>query len=140
MNNLAELIEVCQWMNEKNFSPATSGNYSLRIDEMNLYVSASGVDKGKIKTTDFIPMDLTGKYQHETLKPSDEAMIHATIMRMVQKQIAFFMPIVLLELPLVYIRKKTFSSLAVLNYKKLLIKSNLTKTLSVFILLRILKI
>lgn len=83
MNNLVELIEVCQWMNEKNFSPATSGNYSLRIDEKNLFVSASGVDKGKIKPSDFIEMDLNGKYHHDSLKPSDEAMIHAKIMEMV---------------------------------------------------------
>jgi len=83
MNNLTELIEVCHWMNEKNYSPATSGNYSLRINEKNLYVSASGVDKGKLKTSDFINMDLQGEYTNETLKPSDEAMIHAKIMELV---------------------------------------------------------
>lgn len=83
MSTLAELIEVCHWMNEKNYSPATSGNYSLRIDENHLYVSASGVDKGKLKESDFLKMDLRGNYSHDQLKPSDEAMIHAKIMEMV---------------------------------------------------------
>lgn len=83
MSNLTDLIEVCQWMNDKNFSPATSGNYSLRIDQKYLYVSASGVDKGRIKHSDFIKMDLQGNYTHELLKPSDEAMIHAKILEKV---------------------------------------------------------
>lgn len=83
MNNLAELIDVCHWMNEKDLSPATSGNYSLRLDSENLLVSASGVDKGRLKTSDFISIDFAGNYKHDSLKPSDEAMIHAKIMQLV---------------------------------------------------------
>lgn len=76
---LNELIQVCQWMNQSGFSPATSGNYSIRIDDASCYVSASGVDKGNLKVDDFIVFGLNGEFDQSSKKPSDESGIHAKI-------------------------------------------------------------
>lgn len=82
MNNLKVLIDACQWMNDQRYSPATSGNYSLRIDAESIYVSASGVDKGRMREEDFIQMGIDGSYDHLGPKPSDEALIHAKILEL----------------------------------------------------------
>lgn len=76
---LADLIKVCQWMNASGLSPATSGNYSLRIDKSSCFVSASGVDKGQLRESDFIKMNLDGNYDKAGKRPSDEALIHTRI-------------------------------------------------------------
>jgi len=78
MEKLSKLVEVCRWMSMNHYSPATSGNYSLRIDDLHFYVSASGIEKGQIVEEDFIKMKLDGSYDDQR-KPSDEALIHAKI-------------------------------------------------------------
>lgn len=78
MSELEKLVEVCHWMNVAGYSPATSGNYSLRMDHENFWVSASGIDKGKINSQDFLKMNLKGESVGPR-KPSDEALIHAKI-------------------------------------------------------------
>ena len=85
-NELEQLVSVCSWMNTKGYSPATSGNYSIRKDENSCFVSISGVDKSKLKTTDFMTYNLDYTYpEFVGKKPSDEAPIHARIYAMYPK-------------------------------------------------------
>lgn len=79
IDELTDLIKICNWMNKAGFSPATSGNYSVRIDEKTCYVSASGVDKGQLGPDDFVAYSLEGIFDTKEKKPSDEAPIHARI-------------------------------------------------------------
>jgi methylthioribulose-1-phosphate dehydratase len=66
-------------MNSKGFSPATSGNYSIREGESSLLVSASGIDKGKIREENFIKMNFDGSFRDTDHKPSDESLLHAKL-------------------------------------------------------------
>ena len=81
-NELLALIDVCNWMNKQGYSPATSGNYSIRKDEKTCLVSASGVDKGNLKPDDFVEYDLDYSYDDEGKKPSDESPVHASIYKL----------------------------------------------------------
>jgi len=69
--------------NAKGFSPATSTNYSFRIEkEANfIYVSRSGVDKSEFQADDFIQVDRKGNPTalNPTAIPSAETMIHCAI-------------------------------------------------------------
>lgn len=78
-----ELAEIIRNYNNKGWSPATSTNYSFRVeDELDhIYVSRSGVDKSKFLATDFIQIDRKGKptLLNPFVKPSAETIIHCVI-------------------------------------------------------------
>ena len=65
----------------------TSGNFSLRSHaskgghESTYWVSASGLDKGRLSVQDFIHLGAGFRYVHqnETRKPSDESLVHEAI-------------------------------------------------------------
>jgi len=77
------LAETIRTYNQKGWSPATSTNYSF-IEDGQIWVSRSGVDKSSFRAEDFIPVDENGKVMapFEELKPSDETMIHVLIYRL----------------------------------------------------------
>ena len=77
---LNELIKACHWMNQQGYSPATSGNYSVRVGNDELMISASGVDKGNLQPSDFLKIKTSGDLVDRDRKPSDESAIHARIM------------------------------------------------------------
>jgi methylthioribulose-1-phosphate dehydratase len=56
-----ELLEAIQFFSQKNWSPATSTNYSIRLDAPGeILISRSGVDKSQFKATDLISIDGNG--------------------------------------------------------------------------------
>lgn len=78
-----ELAKVVRGINRKGWSPATSTNYSFRLeDEPNsIVVSRSGVDKAYFTKADFIEVDRKGKplplfFEQ---RPSAETLIHCTL-------------------------------------------------------------
>jgi methylthioribulose-1-phosphate dehydratase len=65
---------------ERGWVPATSGNFSARIDAGSFAITASGLDKGALKPSDLLAIDLEGR----TLgpgRPSAETALHAQIYR-----------------------------------------------------------
>jgi methylthioribulose-1-phosphate dehydratase len=77
------LAETIRAYHLKEWSPATSTNYSFKEDGQ-IWVSRSGVDKANFNAEDFIPIDSNGKVMSpfEELKPSDETLIHLLIYRL----------------------------------------------------------
>jgi len=77
--HLAQLISISQWAHQKGFTPATGGNFSMRVDDKSCLISASGVDKGQLDCEHFLHLS----WQHQVLggqgKPSDEAGIHTQL-------------------------------------------------------------
>ena len=47
-----EIIDVGAWVAARGWVPATSGNFSRRIDAKTFAITASGVDKGTLSTAD----------------------------------------------------------------------------------------
>ncbi len=78
-----KLAETIRWYHQKGWSPATSTNYSF-VEDGQIWVSRSGVDKSNFNATDFIPIDENGMVQapYQDIKPSDETMIHVLIYRL----------------------------------------------------------
>ena len=77
------LAETIRAYHQKGWSPATSTNYSFK-ETGQIWVSRSGVDKSTFSAEDFIPIDENGVVQapFESVKPSDETMIHVLIYRL----------------------------------------------------------
>jgi methylthioribulose-1-phosphate dehydratase len=78
-----ELAEVIRSYHQKGWSPATSTNYSFRLeDDLNkIYVSKSGIDKSQFTENDFMEVDFDGKPypEFEGIRPSAETLIHCKL-------------------------------------------------------------
>jgi methylthioribulose-1-phosphate dehydratase len=84
------LDDVCQDAHafyQRGWLFGTSGNFSIRGNEANggdensYWVTASGLDKGRLNVEDFIHLStgLTYVNPNETRKPSDESLVHEAI-------------------------------------------------------------
>lgn len=54
----AELASIGRFASERGWVPATSGNFSARIDERHAVITRSGIDKGNITPSDLIAIAL----------------------------------------------------------------------------------
>ncbi len=78
-----ELADVIRAYHQKGWSPATSTNYSFRLDEnpQVIIVSKSGIDKSVFSAADFMEVDLLGKAlpAYEGIRASAETLIHCKL-------------------------------------------------------------
>ena len=85
MQNLAQawkedLVKCVHFLHQKGFAPATSSNYSFRLSGAEqIYISASGKDKGAFTVEDLMQVDLNGKPINDDRKPSAETALHTLI-------------------------------------------------------------
>ncbi|CAA0091396.1 Methylthioribulose-1-phosphate dehydratase [Zhongshania aliphaticivorans] len=63
---------------QRGWVPATSGNFSTRLDASSAIVTASGKHKGRLSPTDFIAVDLNAQPISEG-KPSAETELHTRL-------------------------------------------------------------
>jgi methylthioribulose-1-phosphate dehydratase len=76
------LAKVGKFFAKQGWSPATSSNYSVRLDQENMLITRSGVDKYRIEEEDIIVADLNGQpIEPADAKPSAETLIHTCIYR-----------------------------------------------------------
>jgi methylthioribulose-1-phosphate dehydratase len=73
-----QLVEAGRMINSRGWVPATSGNFSARLDNGNVAITVSGKHKGHLQTSDIMLIDadanpLDGK------KPSAETMLHTAL-------------------------------------------------------------
>lgn len=71
-----QLIEVGKRAHQRGWVPATSGNFSARLDEKYIVITASGNHKGYLTADDFLVVDLAGASLETDLKPSAETLLH----------------------------------------------------------------
>lgn len=72
---IAQLIEAGHTLHKLGMVPATSGNFSARLDDEHIVITVSGVHKGHLTQNDFMIMGLDGKHG-EARTPSAEAGLH----------------------------------------------------------------
>lgn len=65
----------------RGWTPATSSNFSLRIDPGLIAVTISGRDKGALTADDVMAVDLAGHALDPALRPSAETALHLQIYR-----------------------------------------------------------
>src|ERR1017187_1513065 len=76
------LCAVAHWCYARGWVPATSGNFSVRdVPSGRILISPSGLDKGIMKPTDLLEIDLAGRPVGDDRKPSAETALHTVIYR-----------------------------------------------------------
>jgi methylthioribulose-1-phosphate dehydratase len=63
------------------WTPATSSNFSMRLDPAHIAVTVSGRDKGRLGRDDIMVVDMDGHAVGTTLRPSAETALHTQIYR-----------------------------------------------------------
>jgi len=63
------------------WTPATSSNFSMRLDASHIAVTISGRDKGRLSGEDVMVVDLDGGAVATTARPSAETLLHTQIYR-----------------------------------------------------------
>lgn len=71
----SELINAGRILHTLNMVPATSGNFSAKLDDNKIAMTASGAHKGRLCEQDILVMDMEGNYSGEK-KPSAETGLH----------------------------------------------------------------
>lgn len=74
-----EIIAATRELSARGWTPATSSNFSMRLDEQHAAVTVSGRDKGRLAAEDIMVVDLAGKAVHEGQKPSAETVLHTQL-------------------------------------------------------------
>lgn len=73
-----ELCEMGKILYQRNWSPATSSNYSIRINDTLCAITSSGRHKGQLQPNDIMLVDWQGQ-AHSAGKPSAETLLHTQI-------------------------------------------------------------
>lgn len=80
MSFAAQMVKTIHFLHAKGWAPATSSNYSFKIEEDNdFYVSESGIDKGDFAINHFLKVSATGIPIADVRKPSAETALHSAI-------------------------------------------------------------
>jgi methylthioribulose-1-phosphate dehydratase len=79
-----EICKVGRFLYNKGWAPATSGNYSCRLDQNHILITVSGLHKGELTPEDFMVLDYrSGKILNEAFnsgkKPSAETRLHVSL-------------------------------------------------------------
>ena len=72
--NVAELARA-------GWTPATSSNFSERLDDRHAAITVSGRDKGRLTPDDIMVVDFDGRPVATALRPSAETLLHTRLYR-----------------------------------------------------------
>lgn len=75
----AELITSTAELARAGLTPATSSNFSMRLDDRHAAITVSGRDKGKLTDADFLVVDFQGQPIATDKRPSAETLLHTQI-------------------------------------------------------------
>ena len=76
----AAIVAVGRAFDARNWAPATSGNYSIRLADGRVAITVSGRHKGRLTTDDVMTVDLDGR-SLDGRKPSAETALHTMLYR-----------------------------------------------------------
>ncbi|MGH8106967.1 MAG: methylthioribulose 1-phosphate dehydratase, partial [Arenimonas sp.] len=71
-----ELVETTRELAQRGWTPATSSNFSMRLDDKHAAITVSGRDKGRLTEADIMVVDLQGHPVATIQKPSAETQLH----------------------------------------------------------------
>lgn len=76
---IEQLTEAGRWISQRNWVPATGGNFSARLDKNTCLVTASGKHKGHLKDEDLLHIEWQKNHLTCAGKPSAETLLHTRI-------------------------------------------------------------
>lgn len=74
-----QLVEAGRRLHDQGWVPATSGNFSARVDDGVLAITVSGRHKGELTTADIMAIDYDGKPQDASKRSSAETGLHTQL-------------------------------------------------------------
>lgn len=82
LSELAQvLIDNVRELAQAGWTPATSSNFSHRLDDCHAAITVSGKDKGRLIEDDIMVVDFDGKAVGRPLRPSAETLLHTQLYR-----------------------------------------------------------
>jgi len=75
------LIANIRELAEAGWTPATSSNFSHRLDDRHAAITVSGRDKGQLVEDDIMVVDFDGQAVGRPLRPSAETLLHTQLYR-----------------------------------------------------------
>ncbi|WP_101926569.1 MULTISPECIES: methylthioribulose 1-phosphate dehydratase [Luteimonas] len=76
-----ELIVNIRELAQAGWTPATSSNFSRRLDAQHAAITVSGRDKGRLKEDDIMVVDFDGQAVGSDRRPSAETLLHTQLYR-----------------------------------------------------------
>lgn len=76
-----EIITNVRELSHAGWTPATSSNFSHRLDDRFAAITVSGRDKGRLTETDIMVVDFDGKAVASDNRPSAETLLHTQLYR-----------------------------------------------------------
>lgn len=76
-----QIVAIACGLAGKGWTPATSSNFSMRVDAGHAAITISGRDKGKLTRDDIMLIDLHGNAVGTDARPSAETALHTQIYR-----------------------------------------------------------
>lgn len=73
------IVDAGQFLYNQGWSPATSSNYSARIDAEHIAITVSGRHKGKLTSGDVMVVDLSGRPVQSQARSSAETRLHTAL-------------------------------------------------------------
>src|SRR5438876_12266905 len=77
----AEIIATTRELSTLGWTPATSSNFSMRLDDRHAAITVSGRDKGRLSETDIMVVDFDGQPVASGHQPSAETLLHTRLYR-----------------------------------------------------------
>lgn len=74
-----EIIVNVRELSQRGWTPATSSNFSRRIDAQHVAITVSGRDKGRLTESDIMVVDLDGQPVATSHRPSAETLLHTQL-------------------------------------------------------------
>jgi len=78
-NRADEIVAATRELSALGWTPATSSNFSMRLDDRHAAITVSGRDKGKLLASDIMVVDLAGKPVATDHRPSAETLLHTQL-------------------------------------------------------------
>ncbi|MGY0504169.1 methylthioribulose 1-phosphate dehydratase [Luteimonas sp. e5] len=76
-----EMITHIRELGHAGWTPATSSNFSMRLDPAHVAITVSGRDKARLCENDIMVVDLDGQPVATDLRPSAETLLHTQLYR-----------------------------------------------------------
>jgi len=76
-----EIVAATRELSALGWTPATSSNFSMRLDVRTVAITVSGRDKGKLTEDDIMVVDWEGKAVGSDHRPSAETLLHTQLYR-----------------------------------------------------------
>lgn len=74
-----EIVEICHYMHAQGYIAGTDGNVSIRLNENEILITPSGINKGFISEKDLLTINLKGEILDGKGKSSSETQMHLKV-------------------------------------------------------------